>query len=201
LPITGTYLIDTRAGQSFDFPSGATGTYTITLDAIACTYSLSSSSASISASGSQNNSINVIKGNTACPFIATKNVPWITVSTVDNGNNNGTINYSVAENTTTSARSGTISIGNQTFTVNQAAPATCTSNPSAINVIDYGQTITSTLSTDSCRFLSFPGADQSAGKCHSICQWRQCFAEPSSSCFSITFYFTDNRNLQHQSFE
>src|SRR6185436_16593648 len=37
-----------------------------------------------------------------------------------NGNGNGTVSYSVAANSSTSARSGTITVGGQTFTMNQA---------------------------------------------------------------------------------
>ena len=56
-----------------------------------------------------------------CAWTATANVAWITV-TSSSGSGNGTVSYSVAANTGT-ARTGTLTIAGQTFTVNQAGGA------------------------------------------------------------------------------
>jgi hypothetical protein len=53
-----------------------------------------------------------------CSWTAFPNNAWITVTSGSPGNGNGTVGYSVAANTGP-ARSGTITIGGQTFTVNQ----------------------------------------------------------------------------------
>jgi hypothetical protein len=60
------------------------------------------------------------------------NASWITVTAGASGTGNGSVGYTVAANTG-AARSGTMTIAGQTFTVNQAAPAapTCTYTLSA----------------------------------------------------------------------
>ena len=55
-----------------------------------------------------------------CTWTATSGVPWITVTSGASGTGNGPVGFSVAANTG-SARSGTMTIAGQTFTVNQAA--------------------------------------------------------------------------------
>ncbi len=59
-----------------------------------------------------------------CPTSVSSNVPWITASS--SGGINGTVTYTVEQNNTTSPRPGTITFGNQTFTVTQAAAPNCT---------------------------------------------------------------------------
>jgi hypothetical protein len=54
-----------------------------------------------------------------CGWTATSSVPWVTVTSGANGMGNGTVAFSVAMNAT-APRSGTIAIGDQTFTINQA---------------------------------------------------------------------------------
>ncbi len=69
---------------------------------------------------------------TACAWTATANVPWITVSS-PSGTGSATVSFTVAANTGT-ARSGTISIGTATATINQAAAAPCSFGVSATTV-------------------------------------------------------------------
>lgn len=52
-----------------------------------------------------------------CAWTAVSNVGWITILSGANGSGNGTVTYSVAS--TTRARSGTMTIAGQTFTVRQ----------------------------------------------------------------------------------
>jgi hypothetical protein len=83
-----------------------------------CTYSLSAFSASIRASGGTG-SVNVIAGE-GCNWTAVSNVSWITITSGSNGSGNGSVSFSVAANTGL-ARTGTITIAGQTFTVTQAS--------------------------------------------------------------------------------
>jgi uncharacterized protein (TIGR03437 family) len=83
-----------------------------------CTYTLGATSASPAAAGGAA-SVTVTAG-TGCTWTATASATWITVTSGASGSGNGTVNYSVAANTGT-ARTGTITIAGQTFTVNQAA--------------------------------------------------------------------------------
>ena len=83
---------------------------------VSCTYNLSSSSVSVPA-GASSGSVNVTT-DSSCAWTATSNAAWIGVT--GGGSGNGSASYSVQANTG-AARSGTISIAGQTFTVNQAA--------------------------------------------------------------------------------
>ena len=55
-----------------------------------------------------------------CIWTATSNVSWITITSGESGNGNGTVEYSVAANPGTSSRTQTLTIASQTFTVIQA---------------------------------------------------------------------------------
>jgi len=95
-----------------------------------CAYSLSSNSANVSAAGG-NESVNVLTA-TGCAYNTVSNASWITITGGgDSGNN--TITFSVAANTG-AARTGTITVAGQTFTVNQAAGCVYTFSSAGINL-------------------------------------------------------------------
>ena len=71
-------------------------------------------------------SIAVTSTNADCAWTAASNVNWITVYNTS-GSGDGTVNYTVTANPDFTERTGTITIGGQTFTVTQAARATTTS--------------------------------------------------------------------------
>jgi len=61
-----------------------------------------------------------------CSWAAISNAPWLTVtSNPPSGSGDGLLNYSVSANTDSTQRTGTIAIGNKSFTVVQAS-ANCT---------------------------------------------------------------------------
>ena len=62
--------------------------------------------------------------NSGCGWTAASNASWISISSGASGNGSGSVGFSVAANTGV-ARSGTLTIAGETFTVNQAA-APCT---------------------------------------------------------------------------
>ena len=95
-----------------------------------CNPSISPSNASYSATGGAG-SVSVTLG-TGCGWTAASNAAWITITSGSSGTGNGTVNYSVASNTGT-ARTGTITIANQTFTVNQAAGCSFAISPTSAN--------------------------------------------------------------------
>ena len=47
---------------------------------------------------------------TGCGWTATSNDTWITISSGGSGTGNGTVNYTVAANTGTSSRTGTMTV-------------------------------------------------------------------------------------------
>jgi hypothetical protein len=83
-----------------------------------CAWSLNPTSRTADPKG-DSGSFNVVAG-AGCPWTATSNVPWITVTSGASGSGNGTVAYSVDKNGTNAARTGTITAAGQTFTVNQA---------------------------------------------------------------------------------
>ena len=105
---TGTLTI---AGQPFTVTQAAAG-------APSCSYSISPGSQNVGSGGGTGN-VNVTAGS-ACAWTATSNVAWITIAAGASGTGNGTVSYTVLPNTG-GARSGTLTIAGQTFTVNQAA--------------------------------------------------------------------------------
>ncbi len=92
----------------------------------ACTYFLSPSS--MSASGAASNGTVSVGTSPAegCPWAATSNASWISTSSTGTGTSNAT--FSIATNTTGASRTGTITIGGQTFGVTQAAQNSATAN-------------------------------------------------------------------------
>jgi hypothetical protein len=100
---------------------------------IGCTFSLGAASTSIgSAGGSGTVTVNTQAG---CTFSASTSSPFLTITSGNPGNGSGSVGFNVAANSG-AARSGTILIAGQTFTVNQAAaPPTLVSaspNPAII---------------------------------------------------------------------
>ncbi len=96
-----------------------------------------------------------VTSSSGCPWIATSNASWITISGGSVGNGEGTVSYSASANTTGSTRTGTLTIGGQTFTITQNVsntslyfPHVDTSLPwqTEIALINTGdQTVTGTL--------------------------------------------------------
>ena len=91
-----------------------------------CSYSLSDSSASFRAGGGSG-SLSVASS-TDCVWAAVANQSWL--HTTSSGSGNGTVNYTVDANTSASPRSGTITVGGQSFTVTQGGvPPAITQQP------------------------------------------------------------------------
>ncbi|HYP01627.1 MAG TPA: pre-peptidase C-terminal domain-containing protein [Pyrinomonadaceae bacterium] len=115
LPATGLYTILTNSSAD---SQSLTGNYTLSLANTVqpvCTYSLASSSQAAPSGGGQ---FTVgVTTQAGCAITATPSVSWLTVDSTSNN----TVTYTVQQNTTSAARSGTISINGQTFTVNQDA--------------------------------------------------------------------------------
>jgi hypothetical protein len=90
-----------------------------------CTYNLSAASGSYASVGGPGSvSVTAL---TACAWTAASNAAWIAVTSGSSGKGNGTVNYSVSTNTSPSARTATMTIAGQTFTVTQGGgSSTCT---------------------------------------------------------------------------
>ena len=87
-----------------------------------CTYSISPSSKNIGALGGADDvQVSTASG---CAWTASSGAGWILITSGASGTGNGTVNYSVVANLG-AARTGTLAIAAQTFTVTQAAVAPC----------------------------------------------------------------------------
>ena len=84
-----------------------------------CTYALSPSAASFAAPGGTG--IVNVTTQAVCPWTPSSNQSWLTVTSASPGTGNGSVNYSVAANSST-PRSAALTIGGQTFNVTQLAP-------------------------------------------------------------------------------
>lgn len=93
-----------------------------------CSSTISPTGATVAAGGGTG-SVGVACAS-GCAWTASSNSAWITVTSGSTGSGNGTVGYSVAANTGP-ARSGTITIATQIFTVSQAEYCTYAISPAS----------------------------------------------------------------------
>ena len=134
-------------------------TFTVVQSA-ACSLTLAPAGVSVPAAGATG-SVNVTANSSSCDRSAASTVPWITISFGASGTGNGAFGYTVAPNTTGGARSGTVSVGNQTFTVYQEAGAcTIVIAPAWANLEAKGGAGAITVAaTPGCNWAATPTAD------------------------------------------
>ncbi|MBK7002285.1 MAG: DUF1566 domain-containing protein [Rhodoferax sp.] len=149
--------------------AGGTGTAAIaTVTVNTCTYGLGTSSSSVAAIASTGS----ISVSTSCAWTAVSNTSWLTITSSTSGSGNGSVVYTVAENTSISARTGTLTISGQTFTVTQAGSTgsvpvcTLSANPPGITV-GGSSTLTATCNPAATSYLWAGGtcAGTSAATC------------------------------------
>jgi len=98
----------------------ASGVETDIANFAACDYGLAMASTNVDM-GAGSGSVAITAEN-GCAWTATNNVNWLTITSSRSGSGNGTVSYTVADNTSNcTSRVGALIIGGQTFTVTQAA--------------------------------------------------------------------------------
>jgi len=122
---------------------GVNGTVTIT-PAIGCCIYISPISQNFTSSGGTGN-ISVTTSSSICNWTTTSNDSWITITSGTSGTGSGTVNYSVSANTTTSQRTGTMTIAGETIA------------GETFIVTQQGLTCTYTISSTSQSFSSSGG--------------------------------------------
>jgi len=85
-----------------------------------------------------------VAGTAGCNWTASSAMSWVTITSATSGSGNGTVNFSVAANTSANSRSGNLAIAGQSFIVTQAG--NCPTTP-----IIPGQIINGSLSASDCR--------------------------------------------------
>ncbi len=119
-------------------------TVTVTQAAVACTYQITPTSGTISAAGG--NATVTMSAGGHCPWTAASNVPWITIASGGTGTGAGSVQLTIATNPG-AARTGTTTIGTQTFTLTQAAaPCTYQITPTSGTISAAGGSATVTMS-------------------------------------------------------
>jgi len=91
-------------------------------DAAPCRYAVAPTNATVSAGGGD--VAITMETLTGCAWTAASQAPWITVPPTPTGNRSGTLTLSVARNTTAAARTGTVTVGPQSVTIQQAGAET-----------------------------------------------------------------------------
>ena len=105
---------------------------------VPCSISILPTSATIGAGGGGGNNVTVTAGST-CGWTAVANDTWLHITAGSSGTGNGTVTYSVDANPDSLPRTGTLTIGGNTFTVNQdAAACTYGLSPSSANYTAAG---------------------------------------------------------------
>ncbi|MBS1811622.1 MAG: pre-peptidase C-terminal domain-containing protein [Acidobacteria bacterium] len=136
LPATGTYFVELT---SRDSTFGSSYSWTLNLSApTACAISLLPPQTTRFDESGGTGTIGLVAG-TGCQWTAQSNVDWLTINA--SGTGNGQIDFTVTSNPLSSSRRGTITVDNQTVTIEQ----TGVGGTSAITPLTFGQTIEGNL--------------------------------------------------------
>lgn len=136
-PGTVTFSVQTNSGAARSGTIAVAGrVFTVNQAAASCSYSLDPTSASIGVGGASQQmfAVQTVEG---CAWSAVSTAAWIFVTGGSTGNGPGSVFYFVEPNTG-AARSGTITAGGQTFTVNQAGTCAYLLEPSSADVSNSG---------------------------------------------------------------
>lgn len=123
LPANGTYTIEVTSARTNE-----TGNYTLSLatGTPTCTYNIAPTAQAFNGAGGTATVAVTTPSN--CQWTASSNSSFIIVNSGENGTGNGAVTFTVAANSTSSSRIGTLTIAGQTFTVSQAAGSSCVYN-------------------------------------------------------------------------
>ena len=95
-------------------------TFSVTQAAAPCTYAINPTSQSVAAGGGTGST--AVTAPTGCAWTGvSNNTSWLTVTSGASGTGPGTVAFSAAANPNATQRSGSLTIGGQTFSVTQAA--------------------------------------------------------------------------------
>ena len=131
--VTYTVQANTNAARNGTMTIAGNTFTVIQAGSTTCTYAISPATSTPGAGGGSG-SVNVTSAS-GCAWTAASNASWITINSGSSGSGNGTVTYTVAANSATSSRSGTMTIGGQTHTATQAGTSpTCSVTLSAWGV-------------------------------------------------------------------
>jgi hypothetical protein len=124
---TVSYAVSQNSGAPRDATITAAGQTVAVHQGSGCGFTVTPTTASYSAS-SNSGSIALTATSSSCSWTATTSVPWLVITSADDGRGTSTVNYSVSSNPG-AARTGTITAGATTITINQASGCVYTISP------------------------------------------------------------------------
>jgi hypothetical protein len=116
----------TIAGQTFTVNQGS-----------GCAFAISPGSASVPSTGGTGSI--AVTTDASCSWTVNGATPWLTITSGASGSGNGKVDYKV-DATTGAARSATLTIADQTFTLNQASGCSVTIVPDSMSIAAGGGT-------------------------------------------------------------
>jgi hypothetical protein len=122
-----TVAANPNSGQRTGTMTIAGLTFHVSQDGTKCSYSITPTSNTLGSSASTNN-VNVT-ASAGCVWTAKSNDSFISINSGASGTGNGIVTYTIAENSTSTQRSGTLTIAGQAFTVIQKASTAATPTP------------------------------------------------------------------------
>jgi len=128
--------VDPNGGSSRIGPVRIAGLIFLVDQAGNCAIAIAPTSQSFATSGGAGSPITVTT-NAGCAWTATSNAPWIAITNGASGSGNGAVSFAIAANPG-AARTGTIGISGQAFTISQAANCTATINPTSQSIAAGG---------------------------------------------------------------
>jgi len=114
---TGYYTVDITAVDSSLQQNSRTIVSAAGFEIVLCTYAVLPTSATFGANGGSG--AVTVSAPSVCDWTAISNDSWITITSGSTGTGGGTVEYSVSVNVSPDARTGTMTIADQTFTVLQ----------------------------------------------------------------------------------
>lgn len=110
-------------------PRSVTATFTLP----SCNYSFATNLLSLNASGGTG-SVQITAGN-GCAWTVSGLPSWVIVTSAASGSGNGVVNFQVPANPTAASRNATLSLGGQTFSIQQAAATTPGSSTAGLRFV------------------------------------------------------------------
>jgi hypothetical protein len=96
----------------------AGGTFTVTQAGLSCSYALSANGQALTSAGGTG-SVTMVATN-GCAWTASSSASWLTVTSGASATGPGTVAFRASANTSTTARTATLTIAGQTYTVHQS---------------------------------------------------------------------------------
>jgi all-beta uncharacterized protein/BACON domain-containing protein len=110
-----------------------------------CSYAVAPTSNSVGSLGGNFNA--AVTTPTGCAWIASTASPWIVILSSGTRTGSGTLPFYVWSNTTTTPRTGALTVAGQVITVTQAAPCTYSVSPPSASVAGTGASATVSVTT------------------------------------------------------